>query len=189
MLVKLAKELKPARFRHSREVSRTAVRLAEKWGADVEKARVAGLLHDCARNFKDDELKQVLAQFGIDPTDMEKRQPSLLHARLGAVIAEHEYGVDDPEILRSIQYHTTGSKGLSTLEKVIYLADFIEPGRSFPGVERLRELAAKDLNRAMLASYDHTILFVLAQEGLLHPDTIDGRNDILMELKQKRNGR
>ena len=189
ILVILATELRPARFRHSRDVSRTAVRLAERWGVDVEKARLAGILHDCARNLKGEELFSTAIKNGLKPGEMERLQPALLHAPLGAIIAERRFGVSDPEILRAIRYHTTGTSQMTMLDKVVYLADYIEPGRSFSGVELVRELAEKDLAAALLAAYDHTILYVVAGGGLLHQDSVEGRNWLLMEMKQKRNGK
>jgi len=189
MIVVLAAQLRPARFRHSREVSRTAVRLAERWGVEVEKARIAGILHDCARNLKGEALFSAAIQNGLEPSKLERLQPALLHAPPGAIIAERRFGVVDPEILRAIRYHTTGAAQMTMLDKVIYLADYIEPGRNFVGVERVRELAETDLDAALLAAYDNTIIYVLAGGALLHQDTVAGRNWLLMELKENRNGK
>jgi predicted HD superfamily hydrolase involved in NAD metabolism len=189
MLVTLAAELRPARFRHSREVSRTAVRLAEHWNADIEKARIAGILHDCARILKSNELLKAARDKGLSVSEIEIRQPALLHARLGEIFAKERFEVEEPDILQAIRRHTTGSSVMTLLDKIIYLADFIEPGRNFPGVEHIRELAMLDVDEAMLAAYDHTICFVVAEQGLLHPDTIDGRNSLLMEMKAKQNGK
>ncbi len=189
ILVILTKELRPARFRHSRDVSRTAVRLAECWDIDIEKARMAGILHDCARNLKGDELLSVAQSNGLELGDIEKLQPALVHAPLGAVLAQRRFGVADPEILQAICRHTTGAAHMSQLDKIIYLADCIEPGRNYPGVEQPRELAEKNLDAAVLVAYDHSIRFVLDGGGLLHPNTIEGRNSLLMEMKAKRNGK
>ena len=189
ILVILTKELRPARFRHSRDVSRTAVRLAECWDIDIEKARLAGILHDCARNLKGDELLSAAQSNGLELGDIEKLQPALVHAPLGAILAQRRFGVADPEILQAIRRHTTGAAHMSPLDKIIYLADCIEPGRNYPGVEQPRELAEKNLDAAVLVAYDHSIRFVLGGGGLLHPNTIEGRNSLLMEMKAKRNGK
>ena len=189
ILVILAKELRPARFRHSREVSRTAVRLAERWGVDIEKARLAGILHDCARNLKGKDLLQCAAANGLSISEIEMLQPALIHAPLGALLAERRFGVADPEILQAIRRHTTGAAQMSPLDKIIYLADCIEPGRHYPGVDELRELAQQDLNAAVLLASDHSISFVLAGGGLLHPNTVEGRNSLLLEMKANRNGK
>jgi predicted HD superfamily hydrolase involved in NAD metabolism len=189
ILVILTKELRPARFRHSRDVSRTAVRLAECWDVDVERARLAGILHDCTRNLKGEELIACARNNGMKLSDIEILQPALIHAPLGAILAERRFGVTDPEILQAIRRHTTGAAHMSQLDKIIYLADSIEPGRNYPGVQQSRELAEKDLDAAVLITFDHSIRFVLDGGGLLHPDTIEGRNSLLMEMKAKRNGK
>lgn len=189
MLVTVAATLRPARFRHSRDVSRTAVRLAERWGADIEKARIAGILHDCARSLKGEALLSAVKEFGLMPSELELAQPALLHAPLGALLAQERFGVKDPEILQAIRRHTTGAAEMTLLDKIIYLADYIEPGRNFPGVEKIREMAAHSLGEALLEAYNRTIVFVVAGDGLLHPDTVAGRNFLLMEMKAKRNGK
>ena len=187
ILVILSKELRPARFRHSREVSRTAVRLAERWGVDIEKARLAGILHDCARNLKGEALLSCAKEYGLLPSEIELRQSALIHAKLGALLAERRFGVKDPSVLQAIRTHTTGAAQMTTLDKIIYLSDSIEPGRNFVGVQLIRELAEKNLDAAVLAAFDQGIRFVLDGGGLLHPDTVDGRNSLLMEMKAKRN--
>ena len=189
MLVTLAAELRPARFRHSRDVSRTAVRLAERWGADIEEARIAGILHDCARTLKGEALLSAIREEGLQPSELELVQPALLHAQLGAIWAQKRFGVDDPVILQAIRRHTVGAADMTLLDKIVYLADYIEPGRNFPGVEKIREMAVVGLDEALLEAYNRTIVYVVAGEGLLHPDTVAGRNSLLMEMKAKRNGK
>ncbi len=189
ILVTLANELRPARFRHCRDVSQTAVRLAERWDADIEKARLAGILHDCARNLKGEELLKTSRQFGMIPSPLELLQPALIHAPLGAIIAERRFGISEPQVLQAIRRHTTGAPQMTLLDKVIYLSDCIEPGRNFSGVRKIRDMAVEDLDAAVLLAYEHSILFVVANVGLLHPNTVEGRNSLLMELKASRNGK
>lgn len=189
IVVILSRELRPARFRHSRDVCQTAVRLAERWNADIEKARLAGILHDCARNLKGPELLKTAQEYGLMPNRLELMQPALIHAPLGALIAENRFGVKDADILQAIHRHTTGAPQMTILDKIIYLADCIEPGRSFPGAERIRDYAAKNLDQALLAAYEHSIQYVVANNGLLHPNTVEGRNFLLMEFKTVRNGK
>ena len=189
ILVTLANELRPARFRHCRDVSQTAVRLAERWDADIEKARLAGILHDCARNLKGEELLKTSRQFGMIPSPLELLQPALIHAPLGAIIAERWFGISEPQVLQAIRRHTTGAPQMTLLDKVIYLSDCIEPGRNFSGVRKIRDMAVEDLDAAVLLAYEHSILFVVANGGLLHPNTVEGRNSLLMELKASRNGK
>lgn len=189
ILVTLANELRPARFRHCRDVSQTAVRLAERWDADIEKARLAGILHDCARNLKGEELLKTSRQYGMIPSSLELLQPALIHAPLGAIIAERRFGISEPQVLQAIRRHTTGAPQMTLLDKVIYLSDCIEPGRNFSGVRKIRDMAVEDLDAAVLLAYEHSILFVVANGGLLHPNTVEGRNSLLMELKASRNGK
>ena len=189
ILVTLANELRPARFRHCRDVSQTAVRLAERWDADIEKARLAGILHDCARNLKGEELLKTSRQFGMIPSPLELLQPALIHAPLGAIIAERRFGISEPQVLQAIRRHTTGAPQMTLLDKVIYLSDCIEPGRNFSGVRKIRDMAVEDLDAAVLLAYEHSILVVVANGGLLHPNTVEGRNSLLMELKASRNGK
>ena len=189
ILVTLANELRPARFRHCRDVSQTAVRLAERWDADIEKARLAGIVHDCARNLKGEELLKTSRQFGMIPSPLELLQPALIHAPLGAIIAERRFGISEPQVLQAIRRHTTGAPQMTLLDKVIYLSDCIEPGRNFSGVRKIRDMAVEDLDAAVLLAYEHSILFVVANGGLLHPNTVEGRNSLLMELKASRNGK
>ena len=180
---KLKEKLPPNRFKHSLGVSETAVMLARKYGADPDKARIAGLLHDCARGMTPDDLLQRAETFGIVITDVDRREPVLLHAPVGAFIAKLDYGITDADVLMAITRHTTGGSGMSLLDDMIFLADFIEPGRSFSGVEKLRELAKKDLQEALLAAYDQTLFFLLNRRGLIHLSTVEGRNFLLSNRK------
>ncbi len=184
VLDKLRKQLPPKRLAHSLGVSETAAELAAKYGADVAKARLAGLLHDCARGMPNNLLLKVAAESGIVVLGVEQLEPVLLHAPVGAFIARRDYGVDDPEVLAAIRWHTTGGPGMSLLDEIIFLADYIEPGRSFPGVERIRALAAASLPEALLAAYDQTLRYLLAEGGLIHPATVEGRNDLLVKMKK-----
>jgi predicted HD superfamily hydrolase involved in NAD metabolism len=176
---KLAKTLSAKRLKHSVGVSTTAVRLAGMYGADPEKACLAGLVHDCAREMSNNILLQTAGAFGIVVTDVDKCEPVLLHAPVGAAIACRDYGVLDAEVLQAIVWHTTGGPVMSLLDKIIFLADFIEPGRSYPGVDRLRVLADYNLQDALLAAYDQTLEHLIAKRGLIHPATVAGRNALL----------
>lgn len=179
MVDKLTYVLSAKRLKHSLGVSETAVCMARRFGCDEKKAQNAGLLHDCARYLSDCELVEMSAVYGINVNEVEKCQPVLLHAPLGAKIAAVEYQVKDEEILEAIAKHTVGGSGMNKLAKIIYLADFIEPGRDFPGVKELRSLAECDLNAALLAAYDHSIKYIIGRRELIHPATIEGRNELV----------
>lgn len=177
---KISLTLSPKRMSHSIGVSKAADDLALRYGADPVKARIAGLLHDCARELPNNTLLQYAKSFGILVTDVEQANPALLHGSVGAYLAHREYGVSDEEILGSIYWHTTGRSCMTVLEKIIFLADYIEENRHFPGVELLRRLAKTDLNKAVLAGYDMTLRHVIDQGGMIHTASIEGRNYLLL---------
>lgn len=167
------------RFRHTLGVVETSVQLAGRFGADPVKARAAALLHDVAKGYDRERLLKEAFEFGIVLSDIERRAPALIHAPLGAEVARREFGVDDPGVLAAIKYHTTGRAGMSRLERVVFLADYIEPGRVHPGVERVREAARDDLDRAVLLALDQTIVYLVDRGALIAPDAIAARNDLL----------
>ncbi len=177
----LKHRLSARRFEHSVAVCETAVKLAERYGCDIEQAKLAGLLHDCARDMPRNTLLRTAQAFGIVVGSIERRELSLLHAPIGARLAQTVYGITDPEIITAIATHTVGGPNLSLLSMVIYLADYIEPNRSFPGVDKLRSLAQTNLRSAMLESYDHSIQYIISRGGLIHPATVEGRNELLLQ--------
>ena len=155
---KLHKTLNEHRFFHTLGVSFTAQALAMKYGADIKKAGIAGLLHDCAKAYKSDELLKMCEDYSIPIKDVEREFPALLHAKVGAYLAKTEYGVTDEEILDAIVCHTTGKPGMNTLEKVIYVADFIEPGRyKMNNLEAIRKMAFVDLDETLLMILSATV--------------------------------
>jgi predicted HD superfamily hydrolase involved in NAD metabolism len=175
----LSQKLSPKRWNHCRGVEETAIRMARRYGVDTGKAMQAGLLHDCAREIPVDVLLALAKRHHIDIDDIERNEPVLLHAPVGAVLAERDYGITDQEVLAAIRSHTVGGKGMNVLAKIIFLADFIEPGRVFSGVDRLRQLADTDLDHALIAAYDHTILYIVERGNILHPATVEGRNELI----------
>lgn len=176
MKEKLKSSLSSRRFLHSIGVMDTAVQLAEIYGEDPWDAAVAGLLHDCAKDMRGEEILQMCRRFSIEADNITREQPELLHGKIGACIAQDEYGIEDKRVLDAIRYHTMGRENMSLLEKIIFIADYIEPNRSFPGVERIRKAAFSSLDEAMLMSLDNTIRQVIKKGVLIHPDTINARN-------------
>ena len=145
----LKKILKPSRFEHTLGVCYTASALAMRWGADLKKAETAGLLHDCAKCYDNVAIVAECRRLGIELTADELAAPAVIHAKLGAWKAEHEYGIQDPEVLSAIANHTTGKPGMSLLDKIVYIADYIEPGRKMlPRMEEFRVMAFTDLDEA-----------------------------------------
>jgi len=171
--------LKESRLKHSLSVSDTAVTLATIYGQNIEKARIAGLVHDCAKNMTAEQLVKVAKEYKIEIDEIYKQNPSILHGLVGSIIAQSVMGILDEDILSAIRYHTTGRKNMSILEKIIYIADYIEPLRKFNGVEELRNLSKIDLDAAIIQSLENTIKYVISQKGLLHIDTIYARNYLL----------
>ena len=171
--------LREKRLAHSISVSETAVSLAEKYGEDIEKARIAGLVHDLAKDMKDEDLIKLALEHEIVIDEVCLSSPTILHGLVGSIIAREVMGIVDEDILRAVCYHTTGRKNMSTLEKIIYIADYIEPLRKFQGVEEVRALCNVDLDAAVLLSLESSIIYVIDQKQLLHTDTIDARNCLI----------
>lgn len=169
------------RFRHSLNTSSTAAQLAEKYGADPEKAGLAGLLHDCARDLGTKELLTMAENNCLVIDTIELKIPVLLHAKLGSIMARQKFGVEDDSILRAIALHTLGEPQMGLLEKIVYVADKIEPGRRFPGVQKLRKTAFEDLDRAVLLSLDLTIELSIQIGELIHPGAVATRNWFLYQ--------
>jgi len=180
----LRTRLNDHRFRHTLGVMETAEKLAEVYGADKKKARLAGLLHDCAKNIPADEAIEYCRQNRVFLKDICVYEPSLIHAYLGAHLARVEYGVDDEEIITAIYYHTTGEDDMDLLTKILYVADTIEPGRTQAGVEQLRESAYQDLDATLVRCIDSTVRHIINKGGILDCDTIAARNSLIIEKKK-----
>lgn len=173
--------LKPKRMPHVLGTAEEAARLARRYGADETQARVAGLLHDCTKKLDMAEQLALCGQYGIVLDPLEQKALKLLHAKTGAAIARHVYGVDDA-VYQAILYHTTGRAGMSLLEKILYLADYIEPSREFandPDVVRLRETVYEDLDRGLLLGLTMTIDEMVGMGNPVHHDTLDARDDLI----------
>lgn len=185
---KLESMLTPKRFAHSVGVRDTAVRLAKKYGADVKKAELAGLLHDCAKNIPKEEMVALCDKLGVILDDETKTQLSLVHADLGAKLCQTEFGISDPEIISAIKYHTLGRPNMTLVEKIVFLSDAIEPTRiQHVGLDELREIAEIDLDEAVVFSANLTIDFVKSKGCALHSQTYKTR-DYYLELTNKKKG-
>ena len=177
----LEKSLKPSRYQHSLGVAETAVFLAQRFGVNEEQAKVAGLLHDCAREFRNEDLIAEAEKRLIMVGNIERQMPLLLHAYVGSRLVTEKYGVSDHAIEQAIWRHTVGGAKMTKLDKIIWFADMIEPNRDYPGVEELRSLAkTATLDDMVLAGLTQSITFVLQKGGLIHPDTVIARNEILL---------
>ncbi len=177
----LEKSLKTSRYQHSLGVAETAVFLARRFGVDEEQAQVAGLLHDCAREFRNEDLIAEAEKRLIMVGNIERQMPLLLHAYVGSRLVTEKYGVSDHAVEQAIWRHTVGGAKMTKLDKIIWFADMIEPNRDYPGVEELRSLAKNAaLDDMVLAGLTQSITFVLQKGGLIHPDTVIARNEILL---------
>ena len=170
---------------HTEGVRVTAMHLAEKYGADVKKAETAALFHDMFRGMSVDIINYYVKNLELDSKYMNNC--NLAHGKIAAIIMEREFDIHDRDILNAVSFHTTGRAGMSKLEKIIYIADAIEPNRSYPGVDSLRALAEEDLDKACLASLTHTIDFVKSQGNYLDEDTIRAKEDL--EKKENTHGK
>ena len=178
----LSSRLKPSRFRHSLGVADTAAFLADRFGVDVEQARLAGLLHDCAREFPNDAMIAEAERRHIAYGPVERAMPLLLHAYLGAARVRECYDVEDDAICQAIYRHTVGGSQMTRLDKIVWFADMIEPNREYPEVELLRKLSRKaSLDEMLLVGLTESIKFVCQKGTMLHPSTIAARNELLLK--------
>lgn len=153
--------LKKTRFEHTMGVVKTAVRLAEIYGCDRKKAKYAALLHDCAKYLPDQEKIEMCRRHDMPISPAEMENPSLLHAKCGAIMARDTYGIEDEDILHSIMVHTTGVPDMSLLDQIVFVADYIEPGRDkAPRLNELRKLAEKDLNQTTRLILEDTVSYL-----------------------------
>ena len=172
----LQKRLKPKRYNHSLCVADEAVRLAQKYGGDCEKAYLAGLLHDITKNASADEHLQIFSEFGIMLNDIEKSAEKLWHAISGAAYIEHILGIDDHEIITAVRYHTTAREDMTQLEKLLYLADFTSADRDYDDIDIMREKVEISMEAALNYALSYTINDLVSRGKPLHLDTVKAYN-------------
>ncbi|MDE5965828.1 MAG: bis(5'-nucleosyl)-tetraphosphatase (symmetrical) YqeK [Lachnospiraceae bacterium] len=175
MREQLERKLTKKRYEHSMGVSYTAAAMAMVYGLDTEKAAVAGLLHDCAKCYSSEEKLKRCKKHNLPISSYEQKNPELLHAKLSAYYAREKYGVEDEEILSAITWHTTGKADMSTLDKIIYIADFIEPNRKMlPEMEEIRKEAFLDLDRCLIHILTNMIRYLSRKDaGSIDPLTLE----------------
>ncbi|MGE5371455.1 MAG: bis(5'-nucleosyl)-tetraphosphatase (symmetrical) YqeK [Solirubrobacterales bacterium] len=167
------------RFSHSLGVAETAAKMAAHFGMDPEKAYLAGLVHDYGKSLSHQELLVIAEQNGLIQDPVERELPEVLHAPVGAFLLERDGWLADPEVLSAVRNHTVGDPGMTAFDMLIYLADLIEPGRHYEGIERLRQASYEDLPRGMIMGLDQTIAYCLARGRLIHPRAVALRNQLL----------
>ena len=176
--------LKPKRFEHSCNVARLAKELAKRYGADEDKAYLAGIIHDVCKNLPEEEQFTIAHNSDIIWNNAMMASPQLWHAPAGAEYAEREFGVQDTEILLAVRYHTTGRAGMGLLEKILFTADLTSDDREYPGAKELQALARKNLDAVVEEGLVFTIQDLSTARRPIHPDTLDAYNKIVIE-KQK----
>lgn len=180
-------QLTEHRYQHTLGVMETAIKLAERYNADVKKAETAAIFHDYAKFRPKDEMKQIIIDQHM-PQDLLIHNTETWHAPVGAYLVKTEVGIEDTEILDAIRFHTSGRENMTLLEKVIFVADYIEPGRHFPGVEEVRDVAKKNLDTALIYSLRNTILFLAKKSQAIYPDTLRTYNSLIIEKKGESKG-
>ena len=174
------------RYNHTLGVEKVAIELAHKYGADMRKVRKGALLHDCSKQFSLEKMHELcdcdetIAFYG--------HLGELLHGFAGSVYAKKEFGITDEEILNSIRYHTIGRRGMSLVEKIIYVADAIEPSRTNEEVETIRRLAFENIDEAIIHEVDRKMEFLIKKEAIIHPNTVDMRNWLLHKRESENKG-
>lgn len=185
----LQQKQNPHRYRHTIGVRYTSICLAMCYGEDLTRASYAGLLHDCAKHMSNEKLLAKCYEHHLTVSEVEEKNPFLLHGRVGAWLAEHKYGITDPEILGAIEWHTTGRPDMTLLEKIVFTADYIEPGRDqAPNLVELRRLAFTDIDRAVCAILKQTLDYLRDQGGEIDPATEVTYNYYLQKCAENTEG-
>lgn len=176
----LKSRLSEKRYYHSLMVSKAAGELAQKYGGDVEKAEFAGLVHDIEKDSSTTAQLQKVEKYSIILDNVEAAAPKLLHAICGAAVLKNEYHIEDADLLNAIRYHTTARAGMSLLEKIIYLADYISADRDYNGVEQLRRTVHTSLEAGMDIALEFSIQELLQKRAPIHIDTVRARNALIL---------
>lgn len=169
------------RYTHSVNVAKEAKHLAKKYGADEEKAAIAGILHDITKEMSKEEQLQIMLDDGIILDDIQRNAPKLWHGTSGSVYIKKNLGITDEDILNAIRYHTTGRANMSLLEKIIFVADFTSEERTYKGIKTMRKKSRKSLEEAMLYGFKFTFSDLSSRELAIHPDELACYNEIVLE--------
>ena len=168
---------------HTYAVAEEAKKLSQRYGEVEEKAELAALFHDFFRGVQEKALNGYVRQLGLSPAYLNNA--NLAHSKIAAFIMERDYHIQDMDIINAVCFHTTGRANMSKLEKIIYLADAIEPNRSYPGIEEIRELAYQNLDKACLMSLEHSIDYVNCRGLYLDQDTVMARDSLINKISRK----
>jgi len=183
LMLSVEKQMNEHRLQHTRRVASTAKELAKLFGADEQKAEIAGILHDYCKQWPEEKIKEVIQRSSHISDDLLLYSKEIWHAPAGAEVVREELGIVDEEILNAIRYHTTGRENMTLLEKVVCLADYIEPGRNFPGVEKIRQQVGAGIDYALAEAFGNTISFLAHHKQKIYPLTIYTYNNLVENLK------
>lgn len=180
---KLIEDIGEKRYKHSLRVAHLAQNLAQIYDLDEEKAYMAGLIHDCAKYNEEKYIEKL----NIDTSSYKitSLKDPVLHSFLGAEVANKVYNISDKDILDAIKYHTTGKESMTSLEKIIFIADAIEPKRDFEGIDSIRDASRKDLDKTMLMLLDSNIIFLISKKASINPLSFEARNYLIEERNGK----
>lgn len=169
---KMKDKLDSGRYEHTLGVMYTAGALAMRYGINLDKALIAGLLHDCAKCYSDEKKFKLCDKYGVKLSDYEKKNTALIHAKLGAAVAKHKYDIDDEEILSAIRFHTTGCPNMSTLDKIVFISDYIEPHRDKANrLDEIRSAAFDSLDKALVMILEDTLSFLTGRNKVIDETT------------------
>lgn len=176
LIEKLKENLKEKRFNHCLRVEKKSIELAKKYGADEKKAAFVGLIHDYCKEMPDEKFISIIKEKKMD-TELLNYGNEIWHGIVGAEIIKAELGIEDEEILNAIRRHTIAAPYMTTLDKILFVADFIEDGRDFPGVDEARKIANESLDDVVSFELKHTLEFLINKEVKIYPKTLDSYNE------------
>ncbi|WP_077327098.1 bis(5'-nucleosyl)-tetraphosphatase (symmetrical) YqeK [Virgibacillus siamensis] len=174
--------LTESRFEHTLRVAETAVNLADIFGGTRDKIELAAIFHDYAKYKPIEEMRQLIMERDELPDNLLNYHHELWHGPAASVLIDQKYGIADHKIKSAIFYHTTGKENMSRMDKIIFVADYIEPGRSFPGINEVREAAREDLDAASWMALRNTIQFLVSKKSTVYPDTFYAYNELTRKL-------
>ena len=181
LLERVRAQMHEKRYRHTLGVAESARQLAVQYGEDPDKAELAGFLHDYCKCWPVDVMRDILIRHDL-PEDLLSGEKELWHAFAGAIVIQTEMNITDHGIIQAVRYHTTGRPGMTLLEKIVCVADYIEPNRDFPGVKKIRKLAEQDLNQALVTAIGGTIQVLIEKKKTVYPLTLLAYNDLVSGL-------
>lgn len=178
LLAQVRAQMNEKRYIHTLGVAASARTLAQKYGADPDKAELAGIVHDYCKCWPTSRMHDYLLRYNVSE-EIIHGEKELWHAFVGAIVIQDECRITDPDILQAVRYHTTGRVNMSLLEKVVCVADYIEPNRNYPGIDQVRMLAEQNLDQALAYGLGSTIQFLIEQKKQIHPLTLLAYNDLV----------